>query len=345
MNLKEFADTIGLSQTTVSRALNGYPEVNEKTRLQVIKAAKRLNYSPNARAKSLASGRSFTIGHVLPVSSRHEMINPIFSEFVAGASEVYSARGYEMLLKVSRPDQENSVYNELWSNGAVDGLILQAPVVEDRRIGLLRKAGIPFVVHGRASGISEPYSWVDMDNLRAFRQAALFLIDLGHRRIGLINGLEAMDFAHRRRLGYQQALGERGLDLDPAIMTHSELTETYGYTSASRMLQNAVPPTAFLVASYIAAIGVRRAIKDHNLEIGRDISVIIHDDELSYFNNDEDIPLFTATRCSVRQAGKRCAELLIAAIENPSDSPVTEMIRSHLTLGKSTGPAPAGGRA
>ena len=94
MNLRELSEILGLSQTTVSRALNGYPEVAEETRRRVQEAAVAHNYHPNIRARSLAIGRSMTIGHVIPVSKKHEMVNPIFSDFVAGAGETYSAAGY-----------------------------------------------------------------------------------------------------------------------------------------------------------------------------------------------------------------------------------------------------------
>ena len=84
MNLKELSLKLGLSPTTVSRALNGYPEVNEATRERVIAAARRHNYRPNARAIRLATGRAMAVGHVLPLNLRNEMMNPVFSDFTAG---------------------------------------------------------------------------------------------------------------------------------------------------------------------------------------------------------------------------------------------------------------------
>merc|ERR1711991_1196685 len=102
--------------------------------------------------------------------------------------------------------------------GSVDGLVLQGPQVNDARIGILRELGMPFVVHGRSSGVSDPYSWIDVNNKRSFQRATEFLLDLGHRRIALINGLESMDFAQRRRDGYLVALHERGIPTDPDLM-------------------------------------------------------------------------------------------------------------------------------
>ena len=90
MNLKQLSDHLGLSQTTVSRALNGYPEVSDATRARVEAAAKAHNYRPNTRAKSLATGQAMAIGHVIPISSKHEMVNPVFADFLAGAGGLRS---------------------------------------------------------------------------------------------------------------------------------------------------------------------------------------------------------------------------------------------------------------
>ncbi|MDA7424621.1 substrate-binding domain-containing protein [Thalassococcus lentus] len=340
MNLKELSEHLALSQTTVSRALNGYPEVSEKTRERVHQAAKELNYSPNARAKSLATGRSQTIGHVIPVSTQHEMVNPVFGDFVAGAGEAYVQQGFDMMLTLVDDNDEEDAYRKIKARGNVDGIIVHGPRMQDSRIALLTELGLPFVVHGRASDVTTPYNWLDTNNTRAFRRATDFLLDLGHRRIALINGLEVMDFAHRRRGGYEDALKKRGVDPDPALMRSEEMTEIFGYRSASEMLAMESPPTAFLVASMMIAIGVRRAIHEAGLEMGRDVSVITHDDDLSYIKNGHDVPIFTATRSSVRTAGTRVAEMLMQQIKNPDSDPQTELMEAELIIGTSTGPAP-----
>ena len=345
MNLKELATTLGLSQTTVSRALNGYPEVSEATRQRVIAAAHEHDYRPNTRAMSLATGRTMTIGHVIPISTRHEIVNPIFADFIAGAGEVYSRNGYDMLLSVVADVDEDRVYRELATKQAVDGVIVHGPRGNDRRIDLLQEVGLPFVVHGRAGSGDAGYSWVDVNNRRAFQRATEFLLDLGHRRIALINGIEAMDFARRRREGYEAALQARGIAPAPGLATSEEMTEYYGYRAARDMLSADDPPTAFLVSSMITAIGVRRAISDRRLVLGRDISVVIHDDELSYLRNGEDVPIFSATRSSVRLAGQHCAEMLLDIIREPGQPPAQKLLEAELTVGLSTGPAPAEGAA
>ena len=340
MNLKQLSETLGLSQTTVSRALNGYPEVSEKTRERVMRAAKMHNYRPNPRAKGLATGRAMAIGHIIPVSERLEMVNPIFGDFIAGAGETNVKAGYDMVLSVVESGAEEQAYRSMKSRGSVDGVVLHGPRMNDPRIPLLDELGLPFVVHGRASGITTPYSWVDVNNRRAFGRATSFLLDLGHRRIGLINGPEFMDFAHRRRLGYESALSDRGIPPDLAIMSSGEMTESYGHRSVLNMLAAADHPTAFMVSSIIAALGARRAIEETGRTLGRDISVVTFDDALSYLRNEGDVPIFTATRSSVHAAGRAVARMLLDKIADPDQPPDPLLLEAELTIGTSTGPAP-----
>lgn len=340
MNLKQLSLKLGLSQTTVSRALNGYPEVNEATRIRVAQAATQYNYHPSTRAKGLATGQALAIGHVIPISTKHEMVNPIFGDFIAGAGETYSRNGYEMLLSIVDDQDEESVYRGLKSRRATDGVVVHGPVLNDPRIALLHKIGLPFVVHGRSTGCETPYSWLDVNNRSSFNRATKFLLDLGHRRIALINGLETMDFAYRRRDGYTEALADHGIAINDAYLRSGEMTEVFGFNSARDMLTQPNPPTAIMSSSLISALGVRRAVEDLGLVMGRDVSIITHDDVLSYLQNGGNVPIFTATRSSVRDAGRLLAEMLLTQIANPDAPPQHTMLEAELMVGQSTGPAP-----
>lgn len=338
MNLKELSNLLGLSQTTVSRALNGYPEVRESTRQRVVQLAAEHNYRPNIRATGLATGKAMTIGHVLPVRSKNEVVNPIFGEFIAGASQIYTANGYELLLTIANDIDEAATYRNIAAKASVDGVIVHSPNKDDDRISLLQEIGLPFVIHGRVTDCKADYSWIDVNNRRAFQSATKLLIDLGHRRIALINGMETMNFAWLRQQGYMEALRAAALPIDTDIIKSDELTESQGYYSVKSLLAMRNPPTAFLVSSYITALGVRRAISRAGLRMGEDISVIIHDDELSYFHNNDAEPQFTATRSSVRQAGIKAAQMLLDIIDDPTCAPRSELLEAQLTIGASTGP-------
>ncbi|MFQ1702637.1 LacI family DNA-binding transcriptional regulator [Loktanella agnita] len=340
MNLKELSKNLGLSQTTVSRALNGYPEVSAETRERVQQAASKFQYRPSNRAKGLATGKALTIGHVIPTSTKHEMVNPIFGDFIAGAGEAYARQGYEMILSIVDDSAEEQVYRGLKSRKSVDGIVVHGPLINDSRIPLLVELDLPFAVHGRSSNCTLPYTWLDVTNRRAFERATAYLIELGHRRIALINGIEIMDFACRRRAGYEDALTAAGIPIDPALMRSDEMTEDYGCISTRALLAMPDPPTAILCSSMIPALGIRRALDEAGLRMGHDVSVITHDDALSYLKNSDDIPIFTSTRSSVRDAGRELAEMLLHAIANPGQPPQTKLLEAELIVGRSTGPAP-----
>lgn len=341
MNLKELSTLLGLSQTTVSRALNGYPEVSEVTRDKVMKAAKQHNYTPNTRARGLATGRNHAVGHVIPLSTEHEVVNPVFTDFIAGASEIYSRENYDMMLTIVPDKTEAEAYRKIAAKGSVDGVIVHGPKADDPRIALLREIGMPFVVHGR-SGIAEEseYSWVDMNNTRAFERATQFLIDLGHRRIGLLNGLENMDFAMKRREGYRAAHISAGLPEREELCYSAEMTEEYGFSATMELLALRKPPTAILASSIIVGFGVRRALDTSGLKIGKDVSLIVHDDDLSYLRNGATEPIYTATRSSVRMAGRICAEILMEQISDPKRPMRHVLLDAELIIGHTTGPAP-----
>jgi LacI family transcriptional regulator len=345
MNLKELSARLGLSQTTVSRALNGYPEVAEATRVRVTEAAREFGYRPNPGAKALATGRTMAIGHVFAIDARHELVNPIFSDFLAGAGEIYARNGYDLRLTVvAEGDDEAHVYRELAQRRSVDGIVLAAPSPGDPRVAILRGLGMPFVMHGRTATDDPTISWVDVDNAQAFEDATEYLLGLGHRRIGLVNGRESLSLAMRRRSGYLAALARRSVALDAALMASGEMTEPTGHDLAARMLALEAPPTAFVVASMISGIGVRRAIEERGLTPGREVSVVIYDDVLGYLDNGSDAPIFAAVRSPVRQHGRLCAELLIDAIREPEAPPRQVLLPACLVPGRSAGPpAPARG--
>lgn len=341
MNLKDLAASLGLSQTTVSRALNGYPEVSDATRKRVAEAARRHGYRPDSRARSLATGKAMAVGLVLPMTAKQEIVNPVFTDFMAGVTEALATRGYDIVLSLASEEEQTNVYRSMLSKGRVDGMIMQAPLTGDRRIALLKELGMPFVVHGRVSDHDDEYCWMDMDNRHAFHDATDHLLGLGHRRIALLNGIEAMDFAHRRRDGFLDAHTERGVTPDPALMSSAAMTEQFGYGETERMLSLPEPPTAFLTSSLLVAMGARRAIEMRGLRMGRDVSVVTHDDGLSYLpNGTEGAPIFTATHSPVREHGTICAETLLKIIDTPRMPPFHTKLKATLVIGPSSGPAP-----
>lgn len=338
MKLKELASHLRLSQTTVSRALNGYPEVNEETRRRVLEAARRHGYQPNASARRLATGQAGAIGIVMP-TDRNMLLDPHYIEFQAGLGETLLRDEIDIVLTPSGAGDETAAYRRIAVGERVDGVVLSSPLVHDERIELLTNLRLPFILHGRTETPIE-HAWLDIDNEGAFRHATKHLLDLGHRRIGLINGEARYNFARDRELGFRAALAARGLEADPRLMASGLMSDEIGYRITERFLAERPRPTALLVSSMMMSLGAFRAIRAAGLELGRDVSMIAHDDVFPFLNPDVMVPTMSTTRSSIRAAGKRVGELLLELLRGRSAASIHELWPVELVIRGSTGPVP-----
>jgi len=335
MKLKDLAAELGLSQTTVSRALNGYPEVNEATRRRVSEAATRLGYRANVSARRLATGRVGAIGVFLPALGSNEM-GPHTSEFLSGIAGRMAREEIDIVVSPLESDDEIPAYRRLSSSKRVDAVIISAPKLFDERVTVLTEMGIPFVLHGRTQ-VPTPHAWLDIDNGGAFFRATSHLLDLGHRRIATINGPAGMTFAEHRDQGYRDALVARGVTPDPRLMSRGQFTDEIGFRFAQALLEQNQPPTAILAGSMMTALGVFRAIRSAGLVLGKDVSMIAHDDVFPYLNADNMVPSLSTTRSSIRAAGTRIAELVLQVLAGKPVEDIHELWPVELVLRESTG--------
>ena len=340
MRLKELANQLGLSPTTVSRALNGYPEVSEATRVRVSEAAMRLGYRPNANAIRLATGRVGAIGVALPLQ-RSLHFGPHTSEFLSGIGERLAQDEIDILVSPLDEDDELPVYRRLAASKRVDAFVLSAPTPDDPRIKILTDLGMPFILHGRAD-VATPHAWLDIDNEGAFRRATSHLLDLGHRRIAMINGPAEQTFAIHRENGYREALLARGVVPDPRLIAAGRFTDEIGFRNAQIFLAQTPRPTAILAGSMMTALGVFRAIRTAGLVLGKDVSMIAHDDVFPYLNADNMVPSMSTTRSSIRAAGARIGDLVLQLLAGKPAASIQELWPVELVLRESSGPPPAG---
>lgn len=340
MKLKELAAELGLSQTTVSRALNGYPEVNEATRQRVNEAAQRLGYRANVSARRLATGRAGAIGVVLPTEGNVQF-GPHTNEYLSGVAGRLARDEIDILLSPLETDDEIPAFKRLISSKRVDALIVGSPTLSDPRVKFLTEIGFPFVLHGRTE-IGKPHAWLDIDNGGAFFRATSHLLDLGHRRIAIINGPGGMTFAEHREKGFRDAMLARGLTPDPRFIANGQFTDETGFRFAQSFLEQNPRPTAILAGSMMTALGVFRAIRAAGLVLGQDVSMIAHDDVFPYLNADNMVPSMSTTRSSIRAAGNRIAELVLQVLAGKPVEQVHELWPVELVLRESTGPAPKG---
>lgn len=334
INLSRLATELGLSQSTVSRALRAHPGIPETTRRRVQQAAEAAGYRPNARARGLAIGRTETIGLVFPLE-RLQLPETNFVDVLAGISTVVTARNYSLML-LPFHDDELAVLRKLASSKTVDGVIITRPLVQDPRIAALNDLGLPFVLHGRTE-ITAPYSYVDTDNDTSFEKLTGLLLDYGHRRIVAVNGLPMFRYAQARAASFRRAFAARNLASPEDAVEFVSMTEMTGYETAKRRLSDAQPPTAFVCGSVFQARGVYRAIADHGLTVGRDISVVSHDDGVRGCNPADLAPPLTATVTPIRSAGEVLAATLIDLIEAKVPGPVRHIMPFELILRDSVG--------
>ena len=346
MNLKQLSQLLELSQTTISRALNGYPEVSEQTRLKVVEAARKHGYNPNSNARKLATGRAGSIGYVLPVGKNVDL-DPHFVEFLSGLGEHALSREVDLSLTPAPYERETEAYRRIATSRSVDGVYLSSMRNDEQRIGLVRGLGLPFLAHGRALAPAEGYACVDIDNEGAFYAATQLLLQLGHRRLAYINGDIDFTFAVHRLNGVTRALRDFGLPAESLQHHSAAMNEENGYRLAMTLFRDTDPltrPTAVLSASMFSTLGIVRALNQLGLRMPDDVSIITHDDVFPFLKPESfSVPL-TTTRSSIRAAGARICERLVDIITGVETEPVQEIWPVDLIVRGSTGPAPAEGK-
>jgi len=335
MNLKQLAKELGLSQTTVSRALSGYPEVKPETRARVTAAAAALGYRPNVSALGLATGRNGSIGMVLRWGIQS---GPHIVEFLGGVGERLAHDEIDVSVSaVENYEDELRTYRRFAQTKRVDAVILHSPTPTDARVRLLADLGLPFILHGRTD-TAQPHAWLDIDNYGAMQAATKHLLKLGHRRIGLLNGPAGMTFAEHRERGYRDMLTRSGQEVVPHLIANGLFTDEVGFRVTHEFLDRHPRPTAIIAGSMMTALGVMRAIRSRGLQLGEEVSLIAHDDVFSYLNADNMVPPISTTRSSMRAAGFRIAELILQMLSGASPADIHELWPVELVARASTGP-------
>lgn len=336
--LKQIGAELGLSVATVSRALNGFPEVNIKTRDKVRETAERLGYRPNRVAQRLVTGRSGMVGMIVKI--RADMsADQTFFEMLTGLTAALAARDVDLVLAVDQDDDPVQPYRKMMERDILDGFILNAPVPDDPRVSFLQAQGIPFVMHGQ-SAPDVAYACYGIDNAAVSADAVKLLSSLGHARIALINAGLQYAYAVDRQSGYIDAMAGLGLNVPTAFLSAASETEMQGYTTALSMLsgQDGPRPTAFVCTSTLIASGVIRAVKDRGLRVPEDVSVMAHDDALPLMRAVSFDPALTVTRAPLRDA---CVPLANLLLDHVSGAPPEQRIeRAELIVRASTGPVP-----
>jgi LacI family transcriptional regulator len=308
ITLKDIARQVGLSVTTVSRALGGYDDVAEESRQRIVATAQALGYTPNVSARRLQKQRTDMLGLIIPTYGPR-FSDPFFSEIITSIGDEAAKHDFDLLVSTCPPDSEveRQVYGRAVNGVWVDGLIVVRTRENDSRIKFLVKHGFPFVAYGRiADNLDFPY--VDIDSRYGMRLLVQHLIDLGHRQIGFISPPEDLLFGHFRRQAYWATLIANGIEVNPEWIAYGDLTETSGVNAGTKLLTTNPQPTAIIGGNDLMAIGAMKAINDFGLRVGRDVAVGGFDDiPLAAFTNP---PLTTVRQPIHEMSGRACAILI-----------------------------------
>ena len=311
VTIKDLAGELGLSITTISRALNGYSDVGEKTRRRVEEAAQQLGYRPNRNAQRLVTRRTHNIAWVQSDNDR-KFVDPHFVEVMAGVLRGARSGSYDIVMSSDTPDREMGLYDRYVNDNSVDGFIVDLPREGDPRISYLLDIGRPFVVHGRDAREAE-YGWVDIDNYGNFYNLTRLMIANGHRRIAFINGDEHYVYAQYRRRGAVDALLDAGLSpADLKVLNSLHPMGDAGYALTLQALEDPTV-TAMLYSSTLMAVEGHGAVL--RAAAGRPLAIATMDDELHYIDLTPFAGQFTYVRSSLREAGNALIAELIRQCE------------------------------
>ncbi|MGZ3184183.1 MAG: substrate-binding domain-containing protein [Telluria sp.] len=333
-NLKSLAQTLGMSKTTVSRALNGYPEVNIRTRERVLAVAKELGYQANPMARSLALGRTNNVGMIYPLLPS-DLGDAQFLKVVGGVQTALEARAMSLVIAPVTPENELQSYEQMVRGRRVDGLIVSRTQVQDERIAFLASKNFPFVAHGRTQ-LDQPYAWFDYDHAAGMKQAVEHLLGLGHQRIALVSAGLDLHFAHQRRAAFLEAMAKAGLAVDPRYLSADAHDKRTGHAAVQRLLALDPRPTAIVVDNHLSGVGAVRALVDAGVKAGEEVSLVVWgrvEDSLV------DLHVTTIDQPGNAEAGHKMAEMLTALRDGTPAAQLQVLWQPNLVVGATSGRA------
>jgi LacI family transcriptional regulator len=329
--MADVAARAGVSVATVSRALSGDPKrVSAPVLQRIVDAAEELDYIPNNLARNMRSGSSRILGLVIS-----DIGNPFFTAVARGVEDVAQRHGYSLVLSNTdeSPDREAASLGVMAAERAA-GLIIATTNENGTALRRFADMGMAIVAIDRHI-VDLPTDSVVVDNESASNEAVTHLVRLGHRRIAIIGGPSDADTARERMRGYERALQDARIGLDPAITRHGDFRETAGLTMTRELLDLADPPSAIFAVNNLTTIGVLGALRERGVEVPADISVVGFDDIPTAELLD---PPLTVVQQPTYRVGVRAADLLIRRLREP-DAAVKEVVLSaRLIVRGSTGP-------
>ncbi|QZE14025.1 LacI family transcriptional regulator [Halosquirtibacter laminarini] len=331
VTIKDIAKELGISASTVSRALKNHPDISQKTRDAVHRLAEELNYQPNAVALSLKNSRTRTIGVIIP-----EIVHYFFSSVISGIEDVAYDAGYNVMICQSNEKFEREVTNAqtLLSN-RVEGILVSVTKESDHFDHLKQfiKRGIPLIFFDRdAKGIEADRILIN-DKMAGYK-ATKHLIEAGCKRIAHLCGPQSLTIAKERLSGYKQALEEANIPFNEEYVLSADDFEL-GKKATRELLNLETPPDGIFAVNDLTAIGAIKSIHNKGMNTPKDIAIV-------GFSSGRFADITEPTLTSIDQhgyeMGSKATELLIKRIESEEESIVHEdiFIETNLIIRESS---------
>lgn len=334
VTISDVSDALGLTKSTVSRALNNYSDISESTRLHVRRMANKMGYRPLSYAQAIRTGRTKSLGLVVQLSD-HDAHRPFLAAFLAGLSQGASENGWTITIATAdNPEATIDTIKTLIKDRKADGFILARTLRHDPRVAVLREADFPFVLFGRCVN-PVGCAWHDVLGEDAMRDAVRQLVKLGHSRIGFIGGGTQYNYSELRLEGFLEGMREAGQTPDPHHIKSDAMSIETGEEASRAILSSDNPPTAIVCAVDMAALGVYRTAASLGLDIGTDLSVISYDGipEGALVR-----PQLTTFAVDHTASGRALSRLLIRRIGGEDIETLRELVPATLQERGSSGP-------
>ena len=334
--LEDLAAAAGVSRSTASRAINGGKRVSAAAQAAVDAAVVVLGYSPNPAARSLVTRRTGSIALVTPEPDIRVMMDPFFAMVITGITEALRETDVQLVLLMSRADDDAGRTLRYLRGGHVDGAIVVSHHRSDRWVEQLAESSLPTIFIGRPWKTEPAVTYVDTDNYDGGRLAARHLAEAGASRPATIAGPADMTAASDRLRGWQDGLHEAGLNAD--LMLHADFTTAGGADAARQLLDAAPDIDAIFAASDLMALGVLQVLHQRGLAVPGDVALVGYDNHAIAVTA---TPALTTVINPMVDMAVRAGAMLLEEIEAPGTHPVPEIYPATLVVRESTLVAPS----
>ncbi len=271
-NIYRIAEQVGLSPSTVARALNGKGYCSEESRQKILKAAEELNYTPTHAARTLKNKRTDKILFCIP-----DIYNPFYFGMIKGANDIFEKHGYYTLLCHTKHNiKEELRMIETLREKFGDGMIFVSFNFCEKNIKAVNNSGMPIVLTNRYDSPNgdDKFDYVYVDTYKGIQIATRHLIDQGHSRIAFMGGNRKEQTSFERFCGWKDEMEKAGLGFDERLIYDGDYTMESGYACAKRMMESTFVPTGIVTANDLMAIGFIQYCHDHQIKIPEDFSVV-----------------------------------------------------------------------